>query len=314
MKLRKNPLNLTRNAEVDFGNYNTALTLGLPYLAVCAGNSIQVFLPLTPLRQYQPDGHYIRHIGDRTITDGLYGLALAFAQGALRQTPILINVMWPADGSTILDTNDVFGAGLSNLLTVIQRFVAFTLDGSFASNFDIAANLSFTPGLSLAASTLFTTTALLQNGFVVVPDPDTLDDPTLLIPAGRKNEGCTRITDGGNDFGRICDALDGSSAGARYWSAVTNRTYNFQVNITSTAGKETLASGKTNAKQTLLDIWNEGYADINVMFDGGYECQSQGNFGALLRVSSDGQMDFNCFSSLPMFIQGGRRSSLSILN
>lgn len=220
--------------------------------------------------------------------------------------------MWPADGSTVLDTDNVFRAGLSNLLTVIQRFVAFTFDGSFASNTDIAANLSFTPGLSLAASTLFTTTALLQNGFVVVPDPDILDDPTLLIPAGRKADGCTHIADGGIDFGRICDSLDESSAGARYWSAITNRTYNFEVNITSTAGKATLASGKTNAKQVLLDIWNEGYADINVMFDGGYQCQSQGNFGALLRVAYGGQMDFDCFSSLPMNIQGGRLSSLSI--
>ncbi|KAI4225976.1 MAG: hypothetical protein L6R36_003512 [Xanthoria steineri] len=290
VKLRKNPLNLTTNAEVDEGNYITALTMGLPYLA------------------YQPQDAIIRHIGNRTISDGVYGLAFAFAQEAILRVPILIDVMWPTDGSTISDTDDVFAAGLANLMTVIQRFVAFTLDGSFASTMDIAANLSDPTGLSLAASTLFTTTGLLQNGFIVVPDPKKVDDPTLLIPAGRKPEGCTRIADGGNDFGRICDSLDGSPAGARYWSAVTNRTYNFQANITSTAGKETLASGKTNAKQALLDIWNEGYADINVMFDGGYQCQSQGNFGALLRVSSDGRMDFNCFSSLPLDVRGASRT------
>lgn len=48
VKLRKNPLNLTTNAEVDQGNYITALTMGLPYLAVCINTLFWLFVPLTP--------------------------------------------------------------------------------------------------------------------------------------------------------------------------------------------------------------------------------------------------------------------------
>ncbi|KAL8849323.1 MAG: hypothetical protein Q9221_005674 [Calogaya cf. arnoldii] len=283
-KLRKNPLNLTRNGEVDLGNYHTALTMGLPYLA------------------YQEDGKHISHIRDIPIAESLYDLAQDFTIKAIQKVPILIDFMWPADGSTLSDTDDVFRAGLSTLFTSIQRFVAFATYGSWASLESIdRALVLHNVGLTLAASTLFTTTALLQNGFVVVPDPALVKDPVVLIPAGHASESCIPVEDG--TVGLICDSLDGSPAAARYWSAITGRLYNFQVNVTSTAGKATLASGKTNAKQMLIDIVYEGYADVNVMFDGGYDCQSQGFFGALLRVATNGRMDFDCFSSLPMFIQ-----------
>ncbi|KAL8657547.1 MAG: hypothetical protein Q9226_001807 [Calogaya cf. arnoldii] len=282
-KLRKNPLNLTRNGEVDNGNYNTALTMGLPYLA------------------YQQEDAHISHIRGIPIADSLYDLAHDFTIEAIQKVPILIDFMWPADGSTLSDTDDVFRAGLSTLFTSIQRFVAFATYGSWASIESIDRAFLYNAGLTLAASTLFTTTALLQNGFVVVPDPTLVKNSTLLVPAGHDPKSCILVENG--TVGRICDSLDGSPAGATYWSAVTGRLYNFQVNVTSTAGKATLASGKTNAKQMLIEIADEGYADVNVMFDGGYQCQRQGFFGALLRVATNGRMDFDCFSSLPMFIQ-----------
>ncbi len=39
LKWRSNPLNLTNNGTIDPGNYNTALTLGLPFLAVSLGSA-----------------------------------------------------------------------------------------------------------------------------------------------------------------------------------------------------------------------------------------------------------------------------------
>ncbi|KAL9628443.1 MAG: hypothetical protein Q9204_005882 [Flavoplaca sp. TL-2023a] len=290
-KLRTNPLNLTNPGDVDFENYQMALTLGIPYLA------------------YQQLDPSTRRMGKYPISDGLYEVAYDFALIGLRRSPAMIEVMWPSDGSTLTNTDYVFEAGVANLFTNLQRFVAFTRLGTF--NESLERELSFTIGISLAAATLHTTTRLLQNGFIVIPDPVPIDNSSLLILPGREPEECTElidIRDGENfDYGRICDALDGSTAGARYWSPATKRLYNFGLNITSPLGKATLAAGTTNAKQVLLDIWNEGYADLNLMFDGGYECQVNGFFGALLRVASDGQMDFNCFSSLPMDLRNVRQ-------
>ena len=266
-------------------------------------------MSLTPLRQYQHLENSTRRMGKYVIADGLYDVAYDFALIGLRRSPAMIEVMWPSDGSTLSNTDHVFEAGVANLFTNLQRFVAFTRLGTFNESMEMA--LSHTTGVSLAAATLYTTTRLLQNGFIVIPDPVPIDNSSLLILPGRDPQECTELIDlrnGANyDYGRICDALDGSTAGARYWSPSTNRLYNFGLNITSPLGKATLAAGTTNAKQVLLDIWNEGYADLNLMFDGGYECQVNGFFGALLRVASDGQMDFNCFSSLPMDLRNVRQ-------
>ncbi|KAL8993302.1 MAG: hypothetical protein Q9169_006451 [Polycauliona sp. 2 TL-2023] len=334
-RIRENPLNLTNPGDVDVGNYYSALTLGLPYLA------------------YQRDQDSTRRIGKSvgteqpTISPDVYTLAYNFAKIGLISSPAMIDVMWPIDGSTTSNSDDVFDAGVANLFTNLQRFVAFTSLGVFTPNItDSNGNYTVVPdvgvlsqntGLSLAASTLHTTTRLLQNGFIIVPDPNLLNDSSKLTLAGRIPTGCifaqrlvdntlfpsespcddttgtscTELIDDDHNYGSICDALDGSPAGARYWSSSTQRIYNFGVNITSPEGIATLNSGKTNAKQVLLDIWTEGYADLNLMFDGGYECQSNGYFGALLRVSSSGQMDFNCFSSVPMDIRGVRKPGVS---
>lgn len=264
---------------------------------------------LISLRQYQQSENSARRMGKNPITDSLYDAAYDFAQVGLRRSPAMIEVMWPSDGSTLSNTDLVFQAGVANFFRNLQRFVAFTRSGNFNESLDW--QLTTTTGISLAAATLYTTTRLLQNGFIVIPDPVPLNDSNLLILPGQPAEDCTELIDKrdgeDHDYGRICNALDGSSAGARYWSSSTNRIYNFGLNITSPLGKATLAAGTTNSKQVLLDIWNEGYADLNLMFDGGYECQVNGFFGALLRVASDGQMDFNCFSSLPMDLRNVRR-------
>ena len=40
VKLRTNPLNLTNPGDVDYENYQMALTLGIPYLAVCTESPV----------------------------------------------------------------------------------------------------------------------------------------------------------------------------------------------------------------------------------------------------------------------------------
>ncbi|KAL8909441.1 MAG: hypothetical protein Q9171_005039 [Xanthocarpia ochracea] len=279
LKWRSNPLNLTNNGTVDPGNYNTALTLGLPFLAY----------------------RYDSFVGKTIVSEDLLSLASEFVIRSLPRAASLIGDMWAFDGSTATDTDDVFNAGLATLMSRVRRFVAFASYGTFSHNDSIADSLNATTGLSLAASTLVTTTALLQNGFVVVPDTALVRDPKLLVPHGRNSSECSVLEHNGSSPDHICNPLNGSTtSSARYWSSATGRVYNFLVNETSDAGKATLASGKTHAKQALLDIYNGGYADMNVMFDGGFECTSRGDFGKLFLVSSDGRMNFDCFSSLPV--------------
>ncbi|KAL8785670.1 MAG: hypothetical protein Q9213_003229 [Squamulea squamosa] len=209
-----------------------------------------------------------RRVGNNLVSKDLINLADGFADIALRSAPALIDAIWPGDGSPIGDVDHAFSAPLEIMMSRIPRFVAFASGGQFSYNDSIADPLNATAGLSLAASTLFTTTALLQNGFTVVVDADRVKDSKDLIPPGGDPNGCTALDDGHNYFGQVCSPLNGSSvSGARYWSARSSRVYNFMVNGTTAAGNATLASGKTNAKQALLDIYNEGYADMDYMFD-----------------------------------------------
>ncbi len=252
---------------------------------------------LIPLPQYRYDSF----VGKTIVSEDLLSLASDLAYRALLRAPSLIGDMWAFDGSTAADTDDVFNAGLATLMSRVRRFVAFASYGTFSVNDSIADSLNATTGLTLAASTLVTTTALLQNGFVAVPDAALVRDLKLLVPDGRNSSECTALEHNGSPPDHICNPLNGSTASsARYWSSATGRVYNFLVNETSDAGKATLASGKTDAKQALLDIYEGGYADMSVMFDGMFECTSRGDFGKLFLVSSDGRMNFDCFSSLPV--------------
>ncbi|KAL8921369.1 MAG: hypothetical protein Q9172_004062 [Xanthocarpia lactea] len=294
LRWRSNPLNLTNNGTVDPGNYNTALTLGLPFLAY----------------------RYDSFVGKTIVSKDLLSLASDFVDRALPMAPSLIGDMWASDGSTAIDTDDVFSSGLETLMSRVRRFVTFASYGTFSLNDSIADSLNATAGLTLAASTLVTTTALLQNGFVAVPDATLVRDPKLLVPHGRNSSECTLLNHNGSPPDHICNPLTGSAASsARYWSSTSGRVYNFLVNETSNAGKATLASGKTHAKQALLDIYNGGYADMNVMFDGGYECTSRGDFGKLFLVSSNGRMNFDCFTSLPVRtkVSGASRPPLLLI-
>ncbi|KAL8670849.1 MAG: hypothetical protein Q9168_004628 [Polycauliona sp. 1 TL-2023] len=295
VKLRTNPMNLTNPGDVDPGNYATALTQGLAYLA------------------YQQFENSTRRIGHYPISDDVYNIAYNFAIVGMQSSPAVIDVMWPIETDintpTSTSLTGPFAAGLANLFTNLQRFVAFTSKGTFTYNVTDPDHLSFGTGLTLAASTLYTTTRLLFNGFIIVPDPNPYNSSQLIPPGGDPTQ-CFDLVDNDFLYGIICDALDRSPFGARFWSPSTNRLYNFGVNITLAQGIQTLQAGTTNAKQVLLDIWHEGYADLSLMFDGGYTCQVNNNFGQLLRVSTSGRMDFNCFSSVPMQIPDALRAPL----
>ncbi|KAL8727164.1 MAG: hypothetical protein Q9166_006201 [cf. Caloplaca sp. 2 TL-2023] len=271
LKLRDNPLNLTKSGTVIPGDYRIAITLGLPFI----GN------------RASPDN---QTMGKDTIPAPLYTLARRFLF-SLQNSPNVTDVMWPVDGSTTADTNNIFSAGLKRLMSDHHTFVDFAPSGFWSDGSDIKEALTAdgAPMLSSAAATLFTTSALRQNGYkVVVPSRKSTDPQTL-------GEGCTTLD---NNVGMVCpdkenEAFPGSAA--RFWSGNTQRVYNL-------IGDPRASPRTTNAVTALMDIYNEGYADLWTMFDGGFDCTSEGHVGALLGVYSDGQLAFECFSSLPFEI------------
>lgn len=199
--------------------------------------------------------------------------------------------MYPTDGSGTTETNDIFNSGLFLLLTDIDAFIDFNKNGTWATNEDFNETLhaDHGAGLSAATATLYTTVLLRLNGFNVTAG-NTYSQADFHSVAG-KDGACTVLDRG---VGEIC--LAGVPGGPAYfWSGDTHRVYDFRTSRNLP---------KTPPKTTLLEIYNDTYADILTMFDGGYNCTLAGHTGALLGIYTDGTMDFQCFSSLPFQIPG----------
>ncbi|KAI4226793.1 MAG: hypothetical protein L6R40_008243 [Gallowayella cf. fulva] len=239
VKLRSNPLNLTAKGDLSPGDYKTALSLGVPYIGA---------------RTTETN----KFIGKTRISDALVSLAKRFLF-ALEESPYVTDKMYPTDGSGTTETNDIFNSGLFLLLTDIDAFIDFNKNGTWATNEDFNETLhaDHGAGLSAATATLYTTVLLRLNGFNVTAG-NTYSQADFHSVAG-KDGACTVLDRG---VGEIC--LAGVPGGPAYfWSGDTHRVYDFRTSRNLP---------KTPPKTTLLEIYNDTYADILTMFDGGYNC------------------------------------------
>ncbi|KAL8801717.1 MAG: hypothetical protein Q9182_004256 [Xanthomendoza sp. 2 TL-2023] len=286
LKLRTNPLNLTGNLDTPPGDYRTALSLGVPFIGART----------TTTNKY---------IGKTRISDDLFSLSARFLS-ALERTPRVTDRMYPSDSTGPADTDDVFSSGLQYLMVNARAFASFAKNGTWTNDEDFNKTLRANKGagLSAAAATLHTTLGLRRNGFNVtvyalqsVTSFLQLPSNTPATSAGEGKKSCQSFD---RDVGQVCTTnvplLQNDSASlTQYRSGASGNVYGFN---------GILQLPNANATKILLDIYNNTYADITTMFDGGYNCTILGHAGALLGIYSDGTMDFQCFSSLSFTIPG----------
>lgn len=95
-------------------------------------------------------------------------------------------------------------------------------------------------------------------------------------------------------FGCTIDPQTGlcGEDGAKYWSPYTQRVYDLKCE----GPEEAL-----EPREMIKTILNYGWAPLNVLFDGGFNCTAEGRAGSsAVSFNYDGTLDLACVSQLPM--------------
>ncbi|KAL8993090.1 MAG: hypothetical protein Q9169_006604 [Polycauliona sp. 2 TL-2023] len=100
--------------------------------------------------------------------------------------------------------------------------------------------------------------------------------------------------------------LCGTTGPARYWSPWSQRVYTLECDCPDEALKP------REMVRTILDY---GWAPLNVLFDGAFNCTSEGRAGSnTVNFNYDGTLDLGCVSQLPMYTNCGDMCPTTMAN
>ena len=141
-----------------------------------------------------------------------------------------------------------------------------------------------TAGLDFALKTYMTSVSMSTNGWLVHPDTNGYYDSFL--------DAC----DWGEGPGWPYNICSDNNGRAFYWSPDTGRTYSlFKADVREGEHSDTL--------NMLLDIVNNEWAALNVLFDGSYNCTAEGHDSIeSVRFNFDGSLNIACTSQLKHLI------------
>ena len=204
-------------------------------------------------------------VASKELQSGLVNTAQSFTLATM-SAPGFAKAMWP-QGNTQSQSyqeaqldqmleqardqiGDRLNAGLGTLMTDPGQFVLFAGQGRYSGQVPLSVPQQ-TDSLALSLKTLLTGESLLQNNW--------------YANAGWSSEIGTALgsTSGCNNTGsNIWDCKDA----AYYYSDSTGRYYAFR----------NKKGGTKNSVNVLQQISSNGWADMNALFDGGYNCTFEG--------------------------------------
>ncbi|KAL8824260.1 MAG: hypothetical protein Q9191_005180, partial [Dirinaria sp. TL-2023a] len=235
--------------------------------------------------------NYTGPLPDQSIVNDTLTMGPSFLYNltySLEQAPAVSKALWPNTTSLRnASTSALLNAGLDLIMRDVPTFVAFASGGQYAAAqppvFDTNDN---NDALVSAAQTYSTSVTLKQDGwYAVIGGPSSSSSSTAL-----RNFGYVNLTQGSR-------AYTNSSGAALYESSVTRNIYSFQHR-----GNSTLSP-----IQLVNEIDSQGWAALEVLFDGSFNCTSHGPpEPGLVGVGRDGSLDFGCLSSLPIFLGCGQ--------
>lgn len=206
---------------------------------------------------------------------------------SLEQAPAVSKALWPNTTSLRnASTSALLNAGLDLIMRDVPTFVAFASGGQYAAAQPPVFDTSDNNAVLVSAAQTYSTSATLKQGgwYAVIGGPSSSSSTAL------RNYGYVNLTQGSR-------AYTNSSGAALYESSVTENIYSFQHR-----GKSTLSP-----IQLVNEIDSQGWAALEVLFDGSFNCTSQGPpEPGLVGVARDGTLDFGCLSSLPIFLGCGQ--------
>lgn len=250
---------------------------------------------------------------------GIQGTMLRVAAQSMvistQQAPNVAKAMFPAgtDKSQEIQTAELhmqlsnitdqmstmMDAGVRLLMTDIGTFVEYADNGRYSgpnvTNTGEGTGLtvpSGTDAVAYALKTYLLSFAMWKNRWYSTFDLG----PFVSQPDVETKKACKY--DANNNY---CIPTDGfgtqDKTRALYWSPWTQRVYTLQ------------CDGPANAKKPpdMLDtIIGYGWAPLDVLFDGGYNCTAEGRAGSsAVNFNYDGTLDLACVSQMPMYLNCG---------
>ena len=187
-----------------------------------------------------------------------------------------------------------FNDALVQAMSSVPTFLDFSANGTWISPLVTPTSLSkTTPGVDLALLTYATSSTLAQQNFsVTLPAATGLDGAVSLTELQRHSH-----YNGSN-------VLQTPAGTTIYWSPNTRRQYQFNHSGTGGPKNGTVADPYSVLKLIEGNQW----ADLPTMFDGAYNCTSQGFVGPLtsvVHILPDGRVDMSCLSALPVYLTEG---------
>ncbi|KAL8947448.1 MAG: hypothetical protein Q9222_006276 [Ikaeria aurantiellina] len=191
---------------------------------------------------------------------------------AIEAAPAVATTMWPAgiennqtiqlQPATNVDNLDIpssiFLRGLKLVLSDIPTFLGFAGNGRFANfTFNSVPVVETNADLSVGVNTFVTSKLMLLDNLFAVPgavvDANTFSDPNKCATLGPS----ICITERNQAF---------------YWSPSTHRQYELR----SKGG-----SPKVAIQDQLSSIQDNGWANLELLFDGSYNCTAEGKAGVI---------------------------------
>ena len=249
-------------------------------------------------------------LGAPSIAVGLlaFETTARFASQALvisvQQAPSFTKALWPSgteDSKTIQvgELNDLLGNattqmsemmnnGLMLLMSDMPTFVAFAESGRFSGSESLSLPEK-TAGLDYGLTTYMLSEAMAKNGWTI----------GLFGPLKREDVPIDFMCTYSDN--NVCTAY----GLATFWSKDTGRVYH--LNGLGSDGKTPL--------QVTKDIVAQGWASLEVLFDGAYNCTAEGKAGsAAINFNWDGTLDIACVSQVPVNIGCGSPCPVAWIN
>lgn len=253
-------------------------------------------------------------LGAPSIAVGLlaFETTTKFASQAIiigvQQAPSFTKALWPSgteDSKTIQvgQLNDLLGNATAQMTEMINNalvllmsdmptFVAFAESGRFSGSESLSLPEK-TAGLDYGLTTYMLSEAMAKNGWFI--------GLFLNYFGPVKGEDVPRLFGCKYSDNNVC-TVPGMTV---FWSKDTGRVYLLT---------KQRSDGKTPLQVT-QDIVAQGWASLEVLFDGAYNCTAEGKAGsAAINFNWDGTLDISCVSQVPVNIGCGAPCPVAWVN
>ena len=194
------------------------------------------------------------------------------------------------------DMANMMNTAVELLMSDMPTFVTFAESGRFSGSQSMSLPQK-TDGLDYALTTYLTSETMGKNGWFMSPHLGPY--PTAASVEAQTSPGFACKMGPNN----VCTAYGGN---AIYWSQASQRAYSLS---------KLHPNNDKTPFQLLQDIAGNSWASLEVLFDGAFNCTSEGKAGSTaINFNWDGTLDIGCVSQLPVKLACGYACPAPLIN